>query len=124
MTIGRILHGYVKVHIKTSSKQKTSMLTSIGEYHLEVTKASDNFPSVQRSKMDNISAGASATRMAHLSQVLLCLYGLRFSYSAITKLQKYEKSTQTLATYSKDVQTHLSLTRSTQATGLVTVRQD
>lgn len=63
-----------------------------------------------------------ALRMGHISQLLLCLYGARFSYVAIRNLRMYEESTKKAAKWSKVVEDHLFLTRTTQATAALTVR--
>ena len=64
----------------------------------------------------------TALKIGHFSQLLLCLYGARFSYVAITNLRKYEKITREAAKWSKDVEIQLQLTRTTQATGVIAAR--
>lgn len=63
-------------------------------------------------------------RLQYLGQVVLSVYGLRHSFTAITKLQKYEQTTKKMAKWSKEVENQLSTTRKTQGSGLVAVCVD
>lgn len=77
---------------------------------------------VWTAKMDMLDVGRSdAVGFGYVSQILLCLYGARFSYVAITNLRKYEETTKKAAKWSQLVQDHLTKTRTTQATGALCV---
>jgi len=60
--------------------------------------------------------------IAHLAQSLLSLYGLATSYISITKLQKYEKQSEKAAKWSNTAAHQLHKTRTTQASGALSVR--
>jgi hypothetical protein len=59
--------------------------------------------------------------LQHVCQVVLSLYGLRYSFTAITNLQKYEEATKKAAKWSKEAEDQLFKTRMTQGTGIITV---
>lgn len=63
-------------------------------------------------------------RLVHLAQALLSGYGAYHSYRAITNLSTYEATTKKLAKWSDEVAHQLHKTRTTQATGAVTVRSN
>ena len=58
----------------------------------------------------------------HILQSLLSLYGLSISYFSITNLQKYEEQTKKAAKWSTTAEHQLHKTRTTQASGALTVR--
>lgn len=69
-------------------------------------------------------AGATLLlRLMHACQVLLCSYGGYQSYLAVTRLQTYESAVKKMAKWSKEVDSQLQRTRTTQASGAVAVRQ-
>lgn len=49
-------------------------------------------------------------------------YGLRLAYSNITRLQQYERQSEKAAEWSNTVAERLRRTRTTQASGAITVR--
>jgi hypothetical protein len=61
-------------------------------------------------------------RIVHLGQALLSGYGALHSYLAVTNLQKYEKTSEKLAEWSKDAANELHKTRTTQTTAALAVR--
>ena len=61
-------------------------------------------------------------RLVHLGQALLSGYGALHSYIAVTNLQKYEKTSEKLAAWSKDAANELHKTRTTQTTAALAVR--
>lgn len=61
-------------------------------------------------------------RLIHLGQALLSGYGALHSYIAVTNLQKYEKTSEKLAAWSKDAANELHKTRTTQTTAALAVR--
>ncbi|WPH04237.1 Hypothetical protein R9X50_00712600 [Acrodontium crateriforme] len=60
-------------------------------------------------------------RFVHTVQVGLCLLGATQSYSAITKLQKYESVSKKLAEWSKEAEFQLYKTQTTHSTGVFTL---
>jgi len=60
-------------------------------------------------------------RLIHLGQALLSGYGALHSYIAVTNLQKYEKTSEKLAEWSKDAANELHKTRTTQTTAALAV---
>lgn len=61
-------------------------------------------------------------RGQHVAQLVLAAYGGFLSYQAVVRLQKYEKTSEKLADWSKEAARQLRLTRTTQAAGAVAVR--
>jgi hypothetical protein len=61
-------------------------------------------------------------RIIHLGQALLSGYGALHSYIAVTNLQKYEKTSEKLAEWSKEAANQLHKTRTTQTTAAIAVR--
>lgn len=61
-------------------------------------------------------------RIIHLAQAVLSGYGALHSYIAVTNLQKYEKTSEKLAEWSKEAANQLHKTRTTQTTAAVAVR--
>lgn len=57
----------------------------------------------------------------HLAQACLCGYTGYLSYSAVTRLQQYEKTSETAAQYSSIAAEQLHKTRTTQTSGAVAV---
>jgi len=60
-------------------------------------------------------------RLIHLGQALLSGYGALHSYIAVTNLQKYEKTSEKLAEWSKDAANELHKTRTTQTTAALAI---
>lgn len=60
-------------------------------------------------------------QVLHLGQAALAGYGAQQSYIAITNLQKYEDASKKLAKYSNEAERQLYKTRTTQASGAVSV---
>jgi len=57
----------------------------------------------------------------HVGQSLVSLYGLAVSYFSITNLQKYEEQSEKAAKYSGTAEHQLHKTRTTQASGALSV---
>jgi hypothetical protein len=57
----------------------------------------------------------------HLAQACLCGYTGYLSYSAITRLQQYEQTSETAAQYSQVAADQLHKTRTTQTSGAIAV---
>ena len=58
----------------------------------------------------------------HIGQSLVSLYGLAVSYFSITNLQRYEEKSEKAAKYSGTAEHQLHKTRTTQASGALSVR--
>ena len=57
----------------------------------------------------------------HVAQIGLSIYGFAVSFGAITRLQKYEETSKKLAEWSKEAETQLHKTQTTQTSGTVAV---
>ena len=60
-------------------------------------------------------------RGMHATQLLLALYGASVSYVAVTKLQKYEETSEKMAEWSNTAANELHKTRTTQTSGALAV---
>lgn len=61
------------------------------------------------------------TQVLHVPQVLLSAYGLYVSYISITNLRQYEEKSEKAAEWSSAAEHQLHKTRTTQASGAITV---
>lgn len=66
-------------------------------------------------------AATLAVTAIHIGQSLVSLYGLAVSYFSITNLQKYEEQSEKAAKYSGTAEHQLHKTRTTQASGALSV---
>ncbi|KAH9895353.1 hypothetical protein F4778DRAFT_783708 [Xylariomycetidae sp. FL2044] len=60
-------------------------------------------------------------QLLHLAQVALAAYGSQQSYIAIGNLRKYEEASEKLAKFSSEAERQLHKTRTTQASGAVSM---
>jgi len=60
-------------------------------------------------------------QLVHIAQSLISIYGLSISYFSVTNLQKYEEQSKKAAKWSGAAEHQLHKTRTTQASGALTV---
>lgn len=76
----------------------------------------------QHKEINTTETMSAFMRIIHLGQALLSGYGALHSYMAVTNLQKYEKTSEKLAEWSKEAANQLHKTRTTQTTAALAVR--